>query len=228
MEDNETTHVGLHNLAPAPGARREPKRVGRGHGSGSGKTSGRGQKGQKARSGSHRMRAGFEGGQNPLVMAVGKQRGPHKKTSMPMGPFRTFTHGVNLRDLEGRFDAGAEVTPQALVAAGVLRRLRYPVKILAEGELAMPLTIHAHGFSAAARAKIEAAGGQAVTIGGDAEAEAPARRKRRRAAEPAAAEAVEAAPAETADEAPADAVADDAPGEAQDGENAADAEGEAE
>ncbi len=90
MSENETTGpIGLHELSPAPGSRRPRKRIGRGTGSGTGKTSGRGQKGQKSRSGSHMMRAGFEGGQNPLYMLLGKQRGPHKKTSMPFGPFRT-------------------------------------------------------------------------------------------------------------------------------------------
>jgi large subunit ribosomal protein L15 len=174
MDENETTtgRIGLHNLAPAAGSQRVRKRVGRGNASGSGKTSGRGQKGQKARAGSHRMRAGFEGGQNPLNMAMGKQRGPHKKTSMPMGPFRTFTHPVNLRQLSGRFESGAEVTPQALVAAGILRTLRHPVKILGEGEIDVPLTVSAHGFSAGARSKIEAAGGTVVLLVPAAEVEA--------------------------------------------------------
>src|SRR3954454_16181320 len=109
MEEQE--RIGLHNLSPTPGSTKERKRVGRGHGSGTGKTSGRGQKGQKSRSGSHMMRAGFIGGQNPLHMQLGKQRGPHKKTSMPMGPFRTRTQPINLRDLEKRFSAGDQVTP---------------------------------------------------------------------------------------------------------------------
>src|SRR5215475_3352120 len=88
--------IGLHNLSPADGSHRARKRVGRGPGSGTGKTSGRGQKGQKSRSGSHAMRAGFAGGQMPIYMRTGKLRGPHKKTSMPMGPFRTQTQGVNV------------------------------------------------------------------------------------------------------------------------------------
>jgi len=112
MSENETPGpIGLHELSPAPGSRRPRKRIGRGTGSGTGKTSGRGQKGQKSRSGSHMMRAGFEGGQNPIAMALGKQRGPHKKTSMPFGPFRTVTTGVNLRDIARRFESGADVTP---------------------------------------------------------------------------------------------------------------------
>ena len=129
---DETTGLTLHELKPAPGSHRERKRIGRGAGSGSGKTSGRGQKGQKSRSGSHRMRAGFAGGQNPLHMQMGKQRGPHKKTSMPMGPFRTATQPVNLRDLERRFDDGAEVTPESLVGNGLATRKGVPVDVLVE------------------------------------------------------------------------------------------------
>ena len=94
MEEQE--RIGLHNLSPTPGSTKERKRVGRGQGSGTGKTSGRGQKGQKSRSGSHMMRAGFIGGQMPLHMQVPKLRGAHSKDSMPVGPFRTFTHGVNV------------------------------------------------------------------------------------------------------------------------------------
>src|SRR4051812_49490706 len=113
MATPETTSepFGLHNLSPAEGSHRERKRVGRGMASGNGKTSGRGQKGQKSRSGSHNMRAGFIGGQNPLHMQVGKQRGPHKKTSMPMGPFRTTTQPINLRDLERRVSPRGPGTP---------------------------------------------------------------------------------------------------------------------
>jgi large subunit ribosomal protein L15 len=165
---------GLHNLSPAEGSHRMRKRVGRGPGSGTGKTSGRGQKGQKARSGSHFMRAGFIGGQMPLQMQQGKIRGPHKKTSMPMGPFRTQTQGINVRDLERRFEAGAEVTPETLLASGLLRHLRHPVKILGEGELTIALTVTAHGFSASARQKIEAAGGSARLLGEPSEDAAPA------------------------------------------------------
>src|ERR1700754_2160183 len=142
-ESTEDQHIALHELSPAPGSHRTRKRVGRGVGSGSGKTSGRGQKGQKSRSGSHYMRAGFAGGQNPLYMQLGKERGPHKKTSMPFGPFRTTTQGVNVRDLAKRFEAGAEVTPQTLLAVGLLRHLRHPVKILGGGELAVALTVSA-------------------------------------------------------------------------------------
>ncbi|HVG46972.1 MAG TPA: 50S ribosomal protein L15, partial [Rubellimicrobium sp.] len=99
---------GLHSLKPADGARKDRKRIGRGPGSGTGKTSGRGHKGYGSRSGS-KDRQRFEGGQNPLHMRMRKLRGPNKKMSMPFEPFRTHTQGVNLDDLERRFDAGAEI-----------------------------------------------------------------------------------------------------------------------
>src|SRR5882757_1983145 len=162
MEEQE--RIGLHNLSQTPGSTRPRKRIGRGTGSGTGKTSGRGQKGQKSRSGSHMMRAGFEGGQNPIAMALGKQRGPHKKTSMPFGPFRTVTTGVNLRDIARRFESGADVTPELLLASKVVRTLRHPIKVLGQGEVPGPLQVRAHGFSASARQKIEAAGGTATVI----------------------------------------------------------------
>ncbi len=157
--------VGLHNLAPAPGSRRPRKRVGRGEGSGTGKTAGRGQKGYGARSGAKR-RARFEGGQNPIHMRMRKLRGPHMKKSMPFEPFRTHTQPVNLRDLEARFEAGAEVTPDTLKAAGLATRRGIPVKVLATGELSKALTVHAHGFSATARERIESAGGACHLIEG--------------------------------------------------------------
>ncbi len=150
--------VGLHSLKPAPGSRRPRKRVGRGEGSGTGKTAGRGQKGYGSRSGA-KDRARFEGGQMPIHMRMGKLRGPHMKKSMPFEPFRTHTQPVNLLDLEARFDAGAEVTLEVLKGKGLATRRDVPVKILAKGELSKPLTIHAHAFSATARERIEAAGG---------------------------------------------------------------------
>ena len=152
------TEFGLHSLKPAPGAKRDRKRIGRGHGSGTGKTSGRGHKGYGARSGA-KKRVRFEGGQNPIHMRMRKLRGPHMKKSMPFEPFRTQTQPVNLADLEARFDAGAEVTPDALRERGLATRKEVPVKILARGELSKALTVHAHGFSAGARERIEAAGG---------------------------------------------------------------------
>jgi large subunit ribosomal protein L15 len=155
--------VGLHNLAPAPGARRDRKRVGRGEGSGFGKTAGRGQKGYGSRSGSKR-RARFEGGQNPIHMRMRKLRGPNKKMSMPFEMFRTHTQPVNLADLDARFDKDATVDPAALKAAGLATRRDIPVKVLGRGELTKPLTVHAHGFSKSARAAIEAAGGTCQVI----------------------------------------------------------------
>jgi large subunit ribosomal protein L15 len=150
--------IGLHNLKPAPGSRRPRKRVGRGEGSGTGKTSGRGQKGAGSRSGS-KDRARFEGGQMPIHMRMRKLRGPHMKKSMPFEPFRTHTQPVNLLDLEARFDSGADVTLDALHGRNLATRRGIPVKVLAKGEITKPLTVHAHAFSAAARERIEAAGG---------------------------------------------------------------------
>jgi large subunit ribosomal protein L15 len=156
MADEE--RIGLHSLKPAEGSRRPRKRVGRGEGSGLGKTAGRGQKGAGSRSGSKRA-VNFEGGQMPIHMRMRKLRGPTKKMSMPFEPFRTHTQAVNLRDLEKRFDSGAEVTLDAMREKGLGSRKGVPVKILATGELTKPLTVHAHAFSAAARERIEAAGG---------------------------------------------------------------------
>jgi len=150
--------VGLHSLKPARGARKARKRVGRGEGSGTGKTSGRGQKGAGSRSGAKR-KVGFEGGQNPIHMRMRKLRGPHKKQSMPFEKFRTHTQPVNLADLEARFDKGAEVTPDALREKGLATRKGVPVKVLGQGEISKKLTVHAHGFSETARRKIEEAGG---------------------------------------------------------------------
>jgi large subunit ribosomal protein L15 len=155
--------IGLHNLKPAPGSRRPRKRVGRGEGSGTGKTSGRGQKGWGSRSGAKR-RYRFEGGQNPIHMRMRKLRGPTMKKSMPFEPFRTRTQAVNLAELEARFESGANVTLETMHAKGLGTRKGIPVKILARGELTKPLTVTAHGFSAAARERIEAAGGTVEVI----------------------------------------------------------------
>ena len=154
---------GLHTLKPAPGSRKTRKRVGRGEGSGTGKTAGRGQKGAGSRSGA-KERPRFEGGQMPLHMRMRKLRGPTKKMSMPFEPFRTHTQAVNLRDLEARFDSGADVTIDALRENGLGTRKGIPVKILAKGEISKPLTVHAHAFSAAARQAIEAAGGTCTIV----------------------------------------------------------------
>ena len=158
-----TEEIGLHNLKPAPGSRRPRKRIGRGEGSGTGKTSGRGQKGYGSRSGA-KDRTRFEGGQNPIQMRMRKLRGPHMKKSMPFEQFRTETQPVNVETLEERFDKGAEVTPEALRGKNLAKKAGVPVKILARGEISKPLTVHAHGFSATAREKIEAAGGTCQII----------------------------------------------------------------
>ena len=155
--------IGLHNLKPAPGSRRPRKRVGRGEGSGTGKTAGRGQKGYGSRSGA-KDRARFEGGQMPIHMRMRKLRGPHMKKSMPFEPFRTHTQPVNLLDLEARFASGDAVTLEAMRGKGLATRKGVPVKILAKGELTIALTVHAHAFSKAARDRIEAAGGTCQVI----------------------------------------------------------------
>ena len=161
MADDE--RIGLHSLKPAEGSRKNRKRVGRGEGSGTGKTAGRGQKGAGSRSGA-KARVNFEGGQMPLHMRMRKLRGPTKKMSMPFEPFRTHTQPVNLKDLEERFDAGAEVTLDALREKGLAKRKGVDVKILGTGELTKALTVHAHKFSASARERIEAAGGTVQVI----------------------------------------------------------------
>ena len=161
----EPEDIGLESIGPKHGATKDRKRVGRGHGSGSGKTSGRGHKGQGSRAGAKR-RVRHEGGQNPIHMRMRKLRGPNRKMSMPFERFRTHTQPVNLSDLEARFDSGAEVTPDTLREAGLATRTGVPVKVLANGELTKGLTVHAHGFSKAAREKIEAAGGTCQLIEG--------------------------------------------------------------
>src|ERR671922_323669 len=154
--------LNLSNLKPAQ-PRKDRKRIGRGMGSGKGRYSGRGLKGQKARSGSHKMRPGFEGGQMPIYMRLGKQRGPYSKDAMPIGPHRTLMAAVNVRDLE-RFDAGADVMPQLLAEAGLIRNARIEVKILGQGDLSKKLAVTAHAFSASAREKIEGAGGSVTAL----------------------------------------------------------------
>lgn len=161
-ETPRSEQIGLHNLKPKPGSRKARKRLGRGEGSGLGKTSGRGHKGAGSRSGSKR-KPGYEGGQNPIHMRMRKLRGPHMKKSMPFENFRTKSQAVNLADLEERFEAGDEVTLESLKQKGLAKRPQ-PVKILARGEISKKLTVHAHAFSAAAKERIEAAGGSCHTL----------------------------------------------------------------
>jgi len=148
-------------LSPTPGSKRNKKRVGRGNGSGHGTYSGRGCKGQKSRAG-YKMNRGFEGGQLPLILRLPRKRG---FTNI----FKQKYSIINLDKL-GIFEEGSEVTPERLVAAGLVKSLRHPIKILAEGDINRPLVIKANKFSATAKAKIEAAGGTVEEVGHAAEA----------------------------------------------------------
>jgi large subunit ribosomal protein L15 len=168
--------LNLSSLKPAQ-ARKDRKRIGRGLGSGKGRYSGRGIKGQKSRSGSHKMRAGFEGGQMPIHMRVPKQRGSTSKDAMPIGPFMTKTVPVNLRDLEARFEAGDEVTLEALIEKRLIKNSKTDVKILGSGDLTKKLVVSAHGFSKTAREKIEAAGGSVSWLRGEPVEKKPKKRK---------------------------------------------------
>jgi large subunit ribosomal protein L15 len=172
--------LNLSNLSPAQ-PRKDRKRVGRGLGSGKGRYSGRGIKGQKSRAGSHKMRAGFEGGQMPVYMRMGKGRGSTSKDAMPIGPFRTYSQPVNVSAL-GRFDEGTEVTPELLKQAALIRSLRQDVKILGKGELTTKVTVVVHAVSAGAREKIEGAGGSVTLLR---EPKAKAKKGKRAEAKPA-------------------------------------------
>jgi large subunit ribosomal protein L15 len=204
----------LSTLKPAQ-PRRARKRVGRGLGSGKGRYSGRGIKGQKSRAGSHKMRPGFEGGQMPIYMRLGKQRGPYSKDAMPIGPHRTSTVPVNVRDLERVFDDGSDVTLEALIEKGLIKNTRTDVKILGQGDLEKKLTVTAHSFSASAREKIEKAGGKVTAL------REPVEKKRRtRKAKPVAAEEeaeTESPEAEAAADAPS-AESDQGPAEESESE----------
>jgi large subunit ribosomal protein L15 len=183
--------LSLSALRPAQ-TRKARKRVGRGLGSGKGRYAGRGIKGQKSRAGSHKMRAGFEGGQMPVYMRLGKQRGSTSKDAMPIGPFRTSTQGVNVRELERVFEAGDEVTPDDLKRRGLIKSLAIDVKILGDGELTKKLTVTAHRFSKVARDKIAGAGGTVIALREPVE-KRPRKARRKASAAP--------APPETGDEA---------------------------
>jgi large subunit ribosomal protein L15 len=186
--------MNLSNLQPAQ-ERKDRKRVGRGPGSGKGKFSGRGIKGQKSRAGSHKMRPGFEGGQMPIYMRIGKLRGSTSADAMPIGPFRTSTVPVNVRDLS-RFDAGDEVTPETLVEKRLIKNTKTDVKLLGVGEISVKLTVRVHAISATAREKIEAAGGTVELL-----REPKVKKVRHKAKHPTSAPEDE---AETAEETPAD------------------------
>jgi large subunit ribosomal protein L15 len=186
--------LSLSTLKPAQ-KRQARKRIGRGLGSGKGRYSGRGIKGQKSRAGSKKMRPGFEGGQMPIYMRLGKQRGPYSKDAMPIGPHRTSTAPVNLRDLDRVFADGDEVTLETLREKGLIKDLKTDVKILGTGELKKKLRVTAHAFSATAREKIEGAGGTVTPLRDPVEK----KKKRVRKAKPKA-EAPETEAPETAEE----------------------------
>jgi large subunit ribosomal protein L15 len=152
-----------NSIAPAPGSRKTRKRVGRGNGSGHGTYSGRGCKGQKSRAGNIKVRPGFEGGQLPLIKRLPRKRG---FTNI----FRTEYSTVSVGDLKV-FDAGIEVTQESMLAAGLVKSLARPVKILADGDIDRALTVKADKFSTAAKAKIEAAGGKVEEVAHAAKAE---------------------------------------------------------
>jgi large subunit ribosomal protein L15 len=149
--------VRQNNLFPAPGATHRKKRVGFGNGSGHGNYAGRGRNGQKSRTGNNKIRPGFEGGQLPLVKHLPKQRGFTNHFRVEFSP-------VNLGSLNV-FESGSEVNAETLLAAGLIKSAKAPIKILADGELKQSLTIKANKFSAAAKSKIEAAGGKAEEVG---------------------------------------------------------------
>ena len=142
-------------LSPVLGSKKRRKRVGRGNGSGHGTYSGRGCKGQKSRSG-YKMNRGFEGGQLPLFRRLPRKRG---FTSI----FKIEYSVVNVGKLS-MFETGSEITPEKLLEAGVVKSLRRPIKILAEGDITHPIVVKANKFSAAAKAKIEAAGGKVEEV----------------------------------------------------------------
>lgn len=145
----------LHELSPVPGSTAERKRVGRGHGSGNGKTAGKGHKGQKARSGGG-VRPGFEGGQMPL------QRRLPKRGFVNI--FATHYSNVNIGDLNEKFEDGAVVDTEAIVKAGLVKKVQDGIKVLGDGEVSKNLTVKAVAFSKSAKEKIEKAGGKAEVI----------------------------------------------------------------
>lgn len=149
VEEPTVERVTLSNLAPAPGSRQVRKRLGRGPGSGLGKTSGKGHKGHKARSGGS-TNPGFEGGQTPLYRRLPKRGFTN--------PFKVTYRAINLRDLERV--TGSDVTPETLVSAGKIKKASDPVKLLGHGDVTRALTVRGVPVSASARAKIEAAGGK--------------------------------------------------------------------
>jgi large subunit ribosomal protein L15 len=146
----------LHTLSPNKGATKTKKRLGRGRGSGTGKTAGKGVKGQKARPGHHGARLAFEGGQMPMPRRIPKRGFKN--------PFRVAAYAINVGTLEDTFDVGAVIDVDALRARGLVPKKASIIKILGEGELSKKLTVRAHKFSAMAKEKVEKAGGLAETV----------------------------------------------------------------
>ncbi len=158
----ENNSIGIHNIGPADGSTHRRKRVGRGIGSGHGKTSTRGHKGNKARG---QVNPNFEGGQTPLHRRLPHLRGvasrnPHGFKTMRDRRFAL----VNLNVLEEKFEAGAEITPETLIERGILRDLHYGLKVLGDGDLTKKFTVRAHKFSQSAQEKLQAAGGTAEVL----------------------------------------------------------------
>jgi len=148
--------VGIHELRPAPGSKRKPKRLGQGTGSGTGKTAGKGHKGQKARSGGG-VRPGFEGGQMPLSRRIPKRGFSNAR-------FKKSFQVINIERLNDLFEAGSEVGIREMLASGLIRNLKLPVKVLGNGDMTVALKVSANAFSGQAIAKIEAAGGKTEVI----------------------------------------------------------------
>lgn len=148
--------MGIHELRPAPGSKKKPKRLGQGAGSGTGKTAGKGHKGQKARSGAG-VRPGFEGGQMPL-----SRRTP--KRGFSNARFKKSFQLVNIDRIGDLFETGSEVGTREMLSSGLIRNLNLPVKVLGNGEITIAITVKANAFSAQAMAKIEAAGGKTEVI----------------------------------------------------------------
>ncbi len=148
--------MGIHELRPAPGSKRKPKRLGQGTGSGTGKTAGKGHKGQKARSGGG-VRPGFEGGQMPLSRRIPKRGFSNAR-------FKKSFQVINIERLNDLFEAGSEVGIREMLASGLIRNLKLPVKVLGNGDMTVALKVSANAFSGQAIAKIEAAGGKTEVI----------------------------------------------------------------
>jgi large subunit ribosomal protein L15 len=154
--------IGIHNMQPTDGSTHRRKRVGRGIGSGHGKTATRGHKGNKARG---QVNPNFEDGQTPLHRRLPQLRGTSSRNPRGFKPYHKTEYAlVNVNELEAQFDAGAEITPELLMERGILRNLHDGVKILGDGEVTKKFTVRAHKFSASAQEKLQSAGGTVETL----------------------------------------------------------------